>query len=142
MRIVTLITGPAAVPLALRLTEEIRSFNAEIDFRLRFLHVEIDQVVVAPPGADHPDARTLEGADRPIVAAARLALLLARERPAVLVAVGEGSLLDAAAAAAEAAEVRFARFAAGNPAHKAEIDLGSEPATALDRLTGVARETP
>ena len=89
-----------------------------------------------------PDAKTLEGADRPTVAAARLALLLARERPSVLVAVGEGSLLDAAAAAAEAAEVRFARFAAGKPAHEAELDLGSEPATALDRLTGVAREIP
>ncbi|MHC4939707.1 MAG: hypothetical protein ACYTHK_12110 [Planctomycetota bacterium] len=140
MRIVTLITGPEAAPTALRLSEEIQSFNAEIDFRLRFLHVEIEEVVVAPPGAAHPGAEALDGADRPTVAAARLALLLARERPAVLVAVGEGPLLDAAAAAAEAADVRFARFAAGEPAHEAEIDLGSEPAAALDRLTGVARE--
>lgn len=140
MRIVTLITGPAAAPIALRLSEEIRSFNAEIDFRLRFLHVEIEEVVVAPPEVEHPEAQTLLGADRAPVAAARLALLLARERPAVLVAVGTGPLLEAAAAAAEAAEVRFARFSAGNPAREGEIDLGDEPAAALDRLTGVARE--
>jgi len=139
MRIVTLITGPEAAPAAVRLSEEFRAFNAEIDFRLRFLHVEIEEVVVAPPGVEHPGAEALPGADRPTVAAARLALLLARERPAVLVAVGDGPLLDAGAAAAEAAGVRFGRFSAES-AGEAEIDLGDEPATALDRLTGVARE--
>ena len=42
MRIVALVTGPEALADAARLAGEIRSFNAGVDFRLRFLHVEIE----------------------------------------------------------------------------------------------------
>ena len=153
MRILTLLSGPESVPLALELTEAIRSFNAEIDFRLRFLHVEIEEIRVAgsesagslPQSDTHPTIQTLPHGEREALAAARLALVLAKERPMVLVIVGAGSLAGAAAAAAEAADVKIACFgAAASPeAQKAPegvLDLGSEAAAALDKLTGVARE--
>jgi len=147
MRILTLLSGPESVPLALELTEAIRCFNAEIDFRLRFLHVEIEEVRVAgsesagslPQPDGHPPVQTLPHGDREALAAARLALVLAKERPMMLVIVGAGSLAGAAAAAAEAADVKIACFGA-EIAPDGVLDLGSEAATALDRLTGVARE--
>lgn len=139
MRILTLVTNSEAVPLAVRLGEEFRSFNAEIDFRLRFLHVEIDSVIYAPEGVSVEGATEIPDSPTVPIAAARLALILSRERPVALVSVGTGDLQEAAAAAALAAGVRFARFC-GNEAAEGEIDLGTEPATALDRLTGVARE--
>lgn len=148
MRILTLLSGPEAVPLAVQLSEEIRSFNTEIDFRLRFLHVEIEEVCVAatdvaetlPDRATRPQLHMLEGADRETLAAARLALILAQERPRIMVALGSGALVEPAAAAAEAAGVKFAQFGGGAGAREGALDLGEEPAVALDRLTGVARE--
>jgi len=148
MRILTLLSGPEAVPLAVQLSQEIRSFNAEIDFRLRFLHVEIEEVSVAaadvvaelPDRETRPALHTLDGAERETLAAARLALILAQERPRVIVAVGTGSLVEPAEAAALAAGVKFAQFGGGAGARKGAMDLGNEPAVALDRLTGVARE--
>ncbi|MHC4953356.1 MAG: hypothetical protein ACYTGZ_05655 [Planctomycetota bacterium] len=152
MRILTILSGPESVPLALQLTEEIRSFNAEIDFRLRFLHVEIEEVAVAAPEvADalpdleaRPNLHRLDGADRPTLASARLALIVARERPMVLVIVGNGPLWEAAEAAAVAADVKMAQFGGAEDAPASAegeiIDLGSDPAAALDTLTGVARE--
>ena len=151
MRILTLLSGPEAVPFATRLTEGIRSFNAEIDFRLRFLHVEIEEVRVAglkgagalppmdglPPVQVLPDCSSESG--RTAVAAARLALILAKERPSVLVLVGPGPLAEAAAAAAEATDVKIACFGM-DEGPKGALDLGSDADTALDRLTGVARE--
>jgi len=151
MRILTLLSGPEAVPFATQLTEGIRSFNAEIDFRLRFLHVEIEEVRVAgsqsaealpatdglPPVQVLPDCGSKSA--RTAVAAARLALILAKERPSVLVMVGPGALAEAAAAAAEATEVKIACFGM-DEAPQGALDLGSDAATALDRLTGVARE--
>ena len=139
MRILTLVTSPESAPLAVRLGDEIRSFNAEIDFRLRFLHVEIEAVVLAPAGVAIEGAEAVPADDSLPVSAARLALLLARERPAVLVTVGEGALEEAGVAAATAAGIRIARFAGGKCGED-EIDLGDDPAAALDRLTGVARE--
>jgi len=139
MRILTLVTNSEAVPLAVRLAEEFRSFNSEIDFRLRFLHIEIDAVVYAPVGVELEGAIEIPDSASVAVSAARLALILSRERPSALVSIGKGALQEAAAAAALAADVRFARFC-GDAAAEGEIDLGTEPATALDRLTGVARE--
>jgi len=148
MRILTLLSGPEAVPLAVKLSEEIRSFNAEIDFRLRFLHVEIEEVSVAPPDVvealpdrdTRPALHSLPGTERATLAAAHLALILAKERPRVLVAVGPGPLVEPGEAAALAAGVKFAQFGGGSEVPEGAIDLGDEPATALDRLTGVARE--
>ena len=147
MRILTLLSGPESVPLALELTEAIRCFNAEIDFRLRFLHVEIEEVRVAgsesagslPQSETHAPVQVLPPGEREAVSAARLALFLAKERPMVLVIVGAGPLAGAAAAAGEAADVKMACFGA-EISPDGVLDLGSEAATALDRLTGVARE--
>jgi|GEM_PF-3306813 len=148
MRILTLLSGPEAVPLAVQLSKEIRSFNTEIDFRLRFLHVEIEEVSVAAPEvadalpdlATRPNLHKLEGAERETLAAARLALILARERPRILVALGNGTLVEPAEAAADATGTKFAQFGGGAGAREGALDLGDEPAVALDRLTGVARE--
>jgi hypothetical protein len=134
--------------MAVQLSEEIRSFNTEIDFRLRFLHVEIEEVSVAAPEVAEtlPDLATrvhlhkLEGAQRDTLAAARLALILAHERPRIMVALGNGALIEPAEAAAQAAGVKFAQFGGGAGARDGALDLGNEPAVALDRLTGVARE--
>jgi hypothetical protein len=139
MRILTLVTNSEAAPAAVRLAAEFRSFNAEIDFRLRFLHIEMDAVVYAAPGVEFEGGSEIPESASIAIAAARLALILSRERPAAMVSVGTGELQEAAAAAAIAAGIRFARFC-GNSAAEGEIDLGTDPAIALDRLTGVARE--
>ncbi|MEM8885127.1 MAG: hypothetical protein AAGD14_13745 [Planctomycetota bacterium] len=131
--------------MARRLSDEIRSFNAEIDFRLRFLHMEIEEVVLGPKGVSDDAAIELPEEEPLAVRAARLALVLAQQRPVVFVVVGDGAWADAAAAAAIATDVRFAVFgasAAGSLGTAGDdvLDLGDDPATALDRLTGVARE--
>jgi hypothetical protein len=147
MRILTLLSGPESVPLALELTEAIRCFNAEIDFRLRFLHVEIEEVRVAGSASAgaltqsdaQPAIQILPDGEREALAAARLALVLSKERPMMLVIVGAGQLATAAVAAGQAAEMKIACFGA-EIAPEATLDLGTDAAAAVDRLTGVARE--
>ncbi len=147
MRIVTLISGAEALEETLRLDAEIRSFNAGIDFRLRFLHVEIepsfaaDAPVAASFRAESEKSSVVDlTVKEPLVAAAALALLLARERPALLLVVGAGPLLAPAEAAARASGTRLAYFGSGRGSGHGGIDLGEVPSSALDRLTGVARE--
>ena len=76
----------------------------------------------------------------PLPAAAGLALLLDRERPAVVVLVGQGLLTAPALAAARETGTRLAHFGKIRGAREGDPDLGDDPAGALDRLTGVARE--
>ena len=64
MRILTLVTGENSLPDAVSLTGEIRSFNAEIDFRLRFLHIEIEEVYAAIPELREKLAKQVERARR------------------------------------------------------------------------------
>ena len=144
MRILTLVTGAEALPAALRLTGEIRTFNAEIDFRLRFLHVEIEEVYVLPADlaaaarkATSNDLVEIATKD-PLEAAARLALALEDHRPEIVVLAGDGPLLAPGLAAARACG-RPVAFFAGAAAGDG-LDLGSEPPSAVERLTGVARE--
>ncbi|MHC4134321.1 MAG: hypothetical protein ACYTDU_09740 [Planctomycetota bacterium] len=146
MRILTLIAGGDALPDVVRLTGEIRCFNAEIDFRLRFLHIEIEEVF----GVVHAVRAELEGqverADvreipkDPLEAAARLALVLNGERPDLLVIVGHGNLLASGVAAARACAAKFAFFGADRGSAEDGLDLGDDPRTAVEILTGVARE--
>jgi len=147
MRIVTLITGGEALADAVRLDAEIRSFNAGIDFRLRFLHVEIepcfaaDEQVAAAFRSESDKVPVVElSGSEPLLSAATLALLLARERPAILLVVGSGSLLAPGEAAAKASSTRLAYFGSRRGSGDGGIDLGEVPARALDLLTGVARE--
>ena len=139
MRILTLVTGQNSLPDARRLTAEIGIFNAEIDFRLRFLHIEIEELFVFPTGlgteSDLSPFEEISGA--PLEAAARLALLLGRERPDVLVIVGQEGLHDAGAAAGRACNVKVAWFQASAGTG---LDLGGDAHVAVERLTGVARE--
>ena len=94
MRIVTLVTGPEAVEDAVRLSAEIRQFNAEIDFRLRFLDIEIEDLFAGRAAEmSGIDGRVEHAVTRPVPpeplpAAASLALLLDRERPAAWSAGG------------------------------------------------------
>ena len=146
MRILTLIAGADALPDALRLTGEIRDFNAEIDFRLRFLHIEIEEA----HGAVQPVRIQLEAQVKradvreippdPLEAAARLALVLSGERPDLLVIVGHGSLLAAGVAAARACAAKFSFFGADRGSAEGGRDLGDDPRAAVELLTGVARE--
>jgi len=147
MRILTLVTGAKALADATRLAQEIRTFNAEIDFRLRFLHVEIAERRAVPAGLlEAAGATAAEDdvfevpLDEPLGAAAQLALALARHTPEVFVLVGDGELLAAGRAAARACGTAVAYF--GVPAKIAAggLDLGTEPGIAVERLTGVARE--
>jgi hypothetical protein len=147
MRILTLVTGAEARPSALRLTGEIRTFNAEIDFRLRFLHVEIEEVYVVPAAmADEARGKTtndvvpIDAAD-PLEAAARLALALELHRPEIVVLAGDGPLRAPGAAAARACGAPVAVFAGAAPGGDG-LDLGAEAPAAIERLTGVAREFP
>jgi hypothetical protein len=73
-------------------------------------------------------------------AAASLALLLDRERPAACVLVGRGLLTEPAMAAAKETGTRLAHFGKDRGGIEGDLDLGDDPAGALDRLTGVARE--
>jgi hypothetical protein len=137
MRILTLVTGPEAVPEALSLAGEIREFNSTIDFRLRFLDADIANLYVAPGEAagrlrdEQVEIRDLE-ADGPIEAAAALALLLDRERPALFLIAGTGPLRDAGTAAARAAGAKLALL----------DDLGADARQAVEKISGVARELP
>ena len=147
MRILTLIAGREALPDVCRLQGEIRSFNAEIDFRLRFLHIEIDQVFLVAPelGAElareveRADVRKLEAAG-PLEAAARLALLLGSERPDLFVITGQGELREPGGAAAAACGTKLAFYGAGRGDVAGGRDLGEDPRAAVELLTGVARE--
>ena len=95
MRILNLVPGASALADSSRLVAEIRSFNAEIDFRLRFLHVEIDQFYAAPPDVVEkleaeldPQLISSVPATDPLYAAALLTQILSRERPDLLVIPG------------------------------------------------------
>jgi hypothetical protein len=148
MRILTLLAGGEAVPDVIRLTGEIREFNSEIDFRLRFLHIEIEEVYALPPGLRGqlveavPRAEVREIAtDDPLEAAARLALLLSRERPDLMVVTGDGLLHEAGVAAARACGTKLAFYGASRGSAEGALDLGADPRAAVERLTGVARVT-
>jgi len=146
MRILTLIAGGGALPDVLRLTGEIRSFNAEIDFRLRFLHIEIEEVFWAVRAVMAELEGQVERADvreippDPLEAAARLALFLNGERPDLLVIVGSGSLLASGVAAARACGAKLAFFGTDRGSDGNGRDLGNDPRAAVELLTGVARE--
>ena len=147
MRILTLVAGGEALPDVVRLTGEIRGFNAEVDFRLRFLHIEIEEVYAIPPGlkgkleqaVPRADVREIPTED-PLEAAARLALLLSRERPDVLVVAGNGLLHQAGVAAARAFGTKLAFYGAARGRAEGALDLGDSARSAVERLTGVARE--
>jgi hypothetical protein len=146
MRILTLIAGGDALPDVLRLTGEIRSFNAEIDFRLRFLHIEIEEVFGAVQEVHAKLVHQVERAEvreipkDPLEAAARLALVLSGERPDLLVVVGRGGLLKSGVAAARACTAKFAFFGTDRGSDGDGLDLGDDPRAAVEILTGVARE--
>jgi hypothetical protein len=147
MRILTLLAGSEALPDVVRLTGEIKEFNSEVDFRLRFLHIEIEEVYAIPPGLRarleqeiaRAEVREIATED-PLEAAARLALLLNRERPDVLIVTGEGFLKKAGAAAARACGTKLAVYGPGRDGVEGAMDLGADPRAAVERLTGVARE--
>jgi hypothetical protein len=147
MRILTLVAGGEALPDVIRLTEEIRSFNAGIDFRLRFLHIEIEESYALPPGllpelrraVEEPRASEIAPED-PLEAAARLALLLNHERPDVLVVAGDGVLHKAGVAAARACGTKLAFYGPARGRADGALDLGDTARGAVERLTGVARE--
>ncbi|MFI5402732.1 MAG: hypothetical protein ACHQ1G_07340 [Planctomycetota bacterium] len=147
MRILTLVAGGEAIPDVVRLTGEIKSFNAGVDFRLRFLHIEIEEIYALPPGlrgrfeAELQRAEVREiAAEDPLEAAARLALLLSRERPDVLVVTGDGALHKAGVAAARACGTKLAFYGASRGSAEGALDLGESAREAVERLTGVARE--
>jgi hypothetical protein len=148
MRVLTLLAGGEAIPDVIRLTGEIREFNSEIDFRLRFLHIEIEEVYALPPGLRGrieeavPRAEVREiGADDPLEAAARLALLLSRERPDVVIVAGDGVLHKAGVAAARACGTKLAFYGPSRGSAEGALDLGADPRAAVEKLTGVARVT-
>jgi hypothetical protein len=147
MRIVAVVTGPEALADAAGLAGEIRTFNAGVDFRLRFLHVEIEALFGAGAREGPELSRRVEWArpfavrdGDPLRAAAGLALALHRERPELVVLVGDGELLGPGVAAAGEAGVKLAFFGGRRGSAEGALDLGAEPAAALDRITGVARE--
>jgi hypothetical protein len=147
MRILTLVAGEGSVAEAAGLLEQIRTFNACIDFRLRFLHMEIEQVHAVPAGQGEEIRRRAERAEvheippePPLEAAARLALLLQKERPQVLVIAGAGPLLEPGLAAARVAGTPVAVYGTGREVRDGVLDLGADPNRALEGLTGVVRE--
>ncbi len=101
MRILTLLAGENSLAPAVALTNEIRTFNREIDFRLRFLHIEIEEVHVAPArlheaarsAIDRIDLKTVEDGDV-LQAAARLTLHFQAVRPDLFVIVSGDSRDD------------------------------------------------
>lgn len=147
MRIVTLVAGGEALADVVGLTGEIKEFNAEIDFRLRFLHIEIEEIHALPPGlkarleqaVPRADVREIPTED-PLEAAARLALLLSRERPDLLVVAGDGLLHRAGVAAARAFGTKLAFYGTARGRADGALDLGDSARSAVERLTGVARE--
>lgn len=150
MRVLTVICGEEASSDSEALSSEIREFNAGVDFRLRFLHIEIEEVLVAPAPAGSED-KVGKAVDREIyvvpatdalLASAALALVATREHPEILLAVGTGALLKPAEAAARAAQLKLAFFGHARGEAGDALDLGDDPARAVERLTGVAREIP
>ncbi|MHC4932340.1 MAG: hypothetical protein ACYTGV_09140 [Planctomycetota bacterium] len=147
MRILTLLAGPEALPEVVGLSAEIRAFNAEIDFRLRFLHIEIEEAFAVDAGLrealeaqlDRPGVSCVAG-ERPLEAAASLALLLERERPDLLVIAGRGPLLEPGLAAAGVAGTKLAFYGRGRGSADEATDLGENPKEAIERVSGVARE--
>jgi len=147
MRILTLVASSEALPDVIRLTGEIKGFNSEVDFRLRFLHIEIEEVYALPPGlraqleqsVQRPELREV-ATDDPLEAAASLALLLSRERPDVLVVAGDGILHRAGVAAARVCGTKLAFYGPARGSAEGALDLGADPRSAVERLTGVARE--
>ena len=147
MRILTLLGGPSCVAETAALSREIRSFNAGIDFRLRFLDIGIEEVVLGLPQAADAFRKELEDADlrsveagTPLLLAARLALRIQEQRPDLLVVAGSGELVEPALAAAEAVDVRTAVYGTGRAEVEGALDLGDQPPVAVERMTGVARE--
>ncbi len=146
MRILTLLAGGEAVPDIVRLTGEIREFNSEIDFRLRFLHIEIEEIYALPPGlrglleaaVPRAEVREITTEDQ-LEAAARLALLLSRERPDIVIVAGDGILHKAGVAAARACGTKLAFYGPSRGSAEGALDLGADPRSAVERLTGVAR---
>ena len=147
MRILTFLGGPSCVAETAALSREIRSFNAGIDFRLRFLDIGLEEVVSgAPPDTDafrkeleDADLRSVE-AGTALVLAARLALLIQEQRPDLVVVAGSGELVEPALAAAEAVGIRTAVYGRDRAEAEGALDLGDQPPVAVERMTGVARE--
>lgn len=151
MRILTLVAEPRAVEDATRLAVEIRAFNRAIDFRLRFLHMDIQLAFAAAPEAAEAlasDGVEVHGinARAGLERAAALALLLHHERPALFVIAGTGELFDAGLAAARVVGIRVGTFgstrgdASREGARDEVLDLGDDARQAVERMTGVARE--
>ena len=147
MRILTFLGGPSCVAETAALSREIRSFNAGIDFRLRFLDIGLEEVISgAPPDTDafrkeleDADLRSVE-AGTALVLAARLALLIQEQRPDLVVVAGSGELVEPALAAAEAVGIRAAVYGKCRAEVEGALDLGDQPPVAVERMTGVARE--
>ena len=145
MRILTLVAGEDALPEVRALAHEISEFNRGIDFRLRFLHIEIEisfagSSAVAEQLDQELGKRHVLAASGPLEATASLALLLDRERPALLLIAGGGPLCDAGVAAAAVVGTKLALFGAGRGAVGDGLDLGADPRLAIEKMTGVARE--
>ena len=147
LRILTLITGSDTLDEAEALASEIRTFNAGIDFRLRFLDIEIEDVFCAEAEtAEALEARLKDTkivrsrGETPLEMAAGLALLLESERPHLLVITGHGALMDPAVAAAVVGPTRFAFFGRVRGEHKDALNLGEDAAIAVERMTLMARE--
>ncbi len=147
MRIFTLLGGPSALGEAERLSQAVRAFNAGVDFRLRFLHIEIDEVHATPASAKAElEARVARAQitaipDRgSLFAAAALGLALAETRPDLIVLVGHGELAEPGVAAAAAAGFRLAHFGRGRRPADGAVDLGEDPELALETMQSLARE--
>jgi len=147
LRILTLITGPDMLAEAEALANEFRTFNAGIDFRLRFLDIEIEEVFCAEANtAEALEARLKDTkivrsrGKTPLEMAAGLALLLESERPHLLVVVGRGDLMEPAVAAAVVGPTRFAFFGRERGKHADALELGEDAAIAVERMTLMARE--
>ena len=130
MRILTLLGGPSCVAETAALSREIRSFNAGIDFRLRFLDIGIEEVVLGLAQAADAFRKELEDAD----------LRIQEQRPDLMVVAGSGELVEPALAAAEAVDVRTAVYGTDRAEVEGALDLGDQPSVAVERMTGVARE--
>ncbi len=146
MRIVTLVAGGPSLDDTEALSKAIRTFNAEVDFRLRFLDIEIEEVFCAASEDAEALRERIEGAEvreieaDALVAAAFIALVLNGERPELVVCVGAGALAAPAIAAATAARQRLAFYGADRGQAEGALDLGEDPQIAVDRMTGMARE--
>ena len=147
MRIVTIVAGSRSLDDTDTLSKAIRTFNAGVDFRLRFLDIEIKEVFcVASKDAealrkriDRAEVSEIEATD-PLVAAASITLVLNAERPDLVVCVGAGALAAPTVAAATATKQRLGYYGKGRGQAEGALDLGEDPQIAVDRMTGIARE--